>query len=113
MAILTAQVISHSEITPTFAAADVLGDSVSNDGRTYLHFKNADAAPHTATVNSRSNCSQGFDHDVVVTIPATTGDVKVGPFPKGRFDDSNGRITWTYDDVTSVTVGAFRLTETG
>ena len=109
MAILTAQRVTLTPAAPTFVAADAAGDRVKNNGSLFLEFKNTSASPVTITINSVTLCNQGFDHDVTVTVPATTGDRVVGPFPQTRFNDGDGFLTWTYSAVTSVTVGAFTL----
>jgi hypothetical protein len=46
--------------------------------------------------------------DDVVNIPAGQRR-KIGPWPPSIYNDLNGRVQLTYDGVTSVTVGAFRL----
>lgn len=109
MAILTSQRITLTPAAPTFVAADVAGDRVKNNGSLYLEFKNTNASPVTITINSVTLCNQGFDHDVVVTVPAATGDRVVGPFPQTRFNDGDGYLNWSYSAVTSVIVGAFSL----
>lgn len=93
----------------TFVAAGAGGDDFVNDGRTVLIVKNTDASPKTVTVNSQTLCSQGFDHDIAVIVPATTGEAVIGSFPKGRFNDATGKVLVTYSAVTSVTVAAVRI----
>jgi hypothetical protein len=57
-------------------------------------------------------CEQGSDHNVAVTIPATTGEKIVGPFSQERFNDGSGQVGFTYDGVTSLTVAAFKVSST-
>lgn len=110
MATLTVQTISLTGLEPTYAAAAAGGDEFPNDGRTFLHVKNTNAATRTVTINSRSNCDQGFDHDPAVVIDATTGDTMIGPFDTARFNDpATGRVSVTYSAVTGVTVAAIKL----
>lgn len=108
MATLTAQIIPLAGVTPALAAATAGGDQWANTGREYLHAKNAGASSINVTVNSQKACNQGFDHDVVVAVPAGQERL-VGPFPKDRFNDEDGYALITYSDVTSLTVGVFRL----
>lgn len=109
MAVLTVQSMTEQGLTPAFVAADVAGDSFANDGKTYLHVKNADAADITVTVDSQKQCDQGFDHDIVVTIPAG-GEKLIGPFNISRFKDlATGLVNVSYSVVTNVTVAAIKL----
>jgi hypothetical protein len=91
---------------PADYAAAVGPDTFVNDGRTFLHVKNTNAATRDVTIDSTKLCDQGFDHNQVVTIPATTGDVMIGPFPTARFGTT---VTVTYSAVTNLTIAAFKL----
>lgn len=108
MATLTVQEITLSSLTPSYASADAGGDEFSNTGRTFLHIINDGASSITATIDSRTNCSQGFDHNIEVTVGASS-EKMVGPFKPGRFNDDNGITDITYSAVTSVTVAAIAL----
>jgi hypothetical protein len=113
MATITATLISHTEIAfPTGSAAASGGDQVLNDGRTFLRFENS-SAERTVTIPYLTSCSDGVTHSVVVTVPATTGDVLVGPFPTAKFNNATGYLVWTYSDETGLTVTAFKLHATG
>lgn len=103
MAQLTVQVSSLSGTAPAFVAAAAGGDSFVNNGGTVLHVKNAGAGAITATIDSASPCSYGFDHDISVSIPAGAERI-IGPFNQTRFSTT---VNVTYSGVTSVTVGAF------
>lgn len=109
MAELTPQVIVLAGITPALVAAEAGGDDFVNSGRDFIHIKNGDASPMDVTINSQVDCNQGVDHDISVTIPASTGEKFIGPFPKDRFNDTAGKIQITYSAVTSVTIGIVRL----
>ena len=109
MAKLTPQVIALAGITPTLVAAEAGGDNFENSGRDFIHIKNANAAAMDVIINSQVNCNQGVDHDISVTIPATTGEKFIGPFPKDRFNDASGLVQITYSAVTDVTIGIVRL----
>lgn len=95
--------------TSPYVACAGGGDEFVNDGKTYIHLKNTNAATRTVTVNSQVNCSQGFDHNVSVTVGATTGEAKVGPFPTARFNDATGKVQLTYDAVTNLTIAIFSV----
>jgi len=109
MATLTPQEIVLTGITPTLVAAEAGGDEFVNSGRDFIHIKNGDASSMDVTINSQTPCDQGVDHDVVVAVPASTGEKFIGPFPKDRFNDAAGKVQITYSAVTSVTIGIVRL----
>lgn len=109
MATLTVQVINHTGLAVTYAAVAAAGDQFANDGRTFIHVKNVNAASRDVTVDSNNNCSQGFDHNLVVTVPATTGERMIGPFSPGRFDDNSGNVQLTYESEVGVTIAVLRL----
>jgi hypothetical protein len=47
-----------------------------------------------------------------VSVPATTGDRMIGPFPAHSFaDPTDGLADITYSSATSVTVAVFKLQE--
>jgi hypothetical protein len=105
---LIVQNISLGGVSPTFSAADSLGDTFDNGGKTFLHVKNGDTVSHTVTINSTKPCNYGFDHDESVSVAA--GDEQlIGPFNSVRFNDQNNKVNVSYDAVTSVTVAAIKL----
>lgn len=107
MALIPVQSISTVGNTATYTAA-ATSDTFANNGRTYIQYVNTNAATREATVDSLVNCNQGSDHNAVVTVPIT-GEVKIGPFPTSRYNDSGGLVTVTLDVITDVTVGVFSL----
>jgi hypothetical protein len=109
MALLTVYPTSLLGDSKAYVAADVAGDTFPNDGRVILHYKNVNAAPRTATVDSVRPCDQGVDHNAPVTIAATTGDEMVGPFDPARFNNASNLVSVTYDAVPGLTVAAIRL----
>jgi hypothetical protein len=108
MAILSVQIIPLIGLEPSYAAADVGGDEFVNSGRDFIHVKNGHTSEQTVTMNSQTACSFGFDHDAAVAIPASE-ERMIGPFPKNRFDDSNGKVLITYSGVTSLTIAVLRV----
>lgn len=107
MATLTVQDISRSGIVPSAASAATSGDAFANDGLTFVDLVSTTTALQTATFNSRVNCNQGFDHDVVVGIANQTK--RVGPFPTSRFNNAQAQVTITYSGVVGLTVAAFKV----
>lgn len=95
----------HTEATLTTRTPDAGGDAWENDGATMFHFLNSGVST-VVTFNAVTNCSHGFDHNLAITVPATTGDVWVGPLSTSRFNDANGRVGVTYSQVSGLTVQA-------
>lgn len=107
MALLTVQQIDLDGLTPAFVAAAAGGDTFANNGRSYVHVKNGGAGAITVTVDSVSNCNQGFDHNAGGSVAAGAEGL-FGPFPSARFNTA-GEVSVTYSGVTTVTVGAFSI----
>lgn len=110
MATLTVQESKFdTPVQPNLVSAAAGGDEFDNDGSTFFRVDNGDTSGKNVTFNSQKNCNFGFDHDSGPhTVPA--GETRVfGPFNTDRFNDSNGRVQVTYDDVTSVTVAVIKL----
>ena len=84
------------------------GDTFANDGRTFLHVKNANAGTCTVTVTATKACDvAGTLHTNVVVVAATTGDEMIGPWPPSVW---GGTVTvTTYSVTTSVSVAAISL----
>ncbi len=112
MPLLATEKIGESGLTATYTAADVGGDTIVNDGRTFLHLKNTDASPATVTVTAEIATTEkpGYGTltkaNAAVTVPATTGERFLGPFPAIAF----GRVgVLSYDSVTALTVAVLRI----
>ena len=111
MALIAAEKILESGLTATYTAANAGGDTIANDGRVFLHLKNADASATTVTVTTKTATTEkpGFGTltkaNAVTTIAATS-DEFLGPFPAIAFG-LVGAITYT--SVTSLTVAVLRI----
>lgn len=109
MAEITVQQISTAGLAPVAGvAAGATGDTVINNGRTYIEVTDGATTAPEVTIASQVSCDQGFTHDVVVNV-ASGGTMLIGPFPPNRFNNSDGMIEVTYDDTTSVTIRALSL----
>lgn len=104
---ITVQTCNLDGLETTYAAANADGNFFTNDGKTFLHVKNGDAADKTVTIDSPVDCNQGYTHDEAIVV--TAGEERmIGPFPPSRFN-SSGVVNVTYTDVTSVTVAAIKV----
>ena len=110
MTTLVVQEIDQDGVVVTFVAATAAGDDFLNDGRTYLEIVNGGAGAVVVTADSKSNCNQGFDHDLTLSVGAgLTG--RLGPFEPTRFNGADGLMDVTYDQDLTVTVAAVRLVQ--
>lgn len=104
MAQLTVQNIGLTGLAPTYTSASGGGDTFLNNGKTFLHVKNAGASAVTVTIDSKVLSNYGTDVDIAVSVPASS-ERMIGVFDIGRFSDLNtGLANITYSAVTSVTV---------
>ena len=117
MATLTVQSAVFGGLNYTSASAST-SDTFTNDGHTFLLFTNGNASSRTLTLGANDADKPGFGSiatpDTTVTLPGsgTNGGLCiVGPFPVDRFNDpSTGRVTYTLDVATGMTVAAVKLT---
>lgn len=114
MALLTVNSINQSglDISATAVAADVAGDSVKSASDLMIYVENNDVGAHTVTVAKPQATAQCGNlgtltvNDIVISVPA--GEARSFTIPQG-YSDASGNFAWTYDAVTSVTVGVFSL----
>jgi len=113
MAVLAVSQILITKIAQTLAAAAGGGDSFPNTGKEVFAIRNAGSSITLTAVASGAVCNYGLAastaHDQVITVPNDSVVYLIGPFPTLRFNDSNGRVQFTYSAVTSVTVAVFSL----
>lgn len=109
MAELAVQQILATGYEPTYAAADVEGDTFPWAARAFIHAKNGDASSHTVTVVSQYAATPGIaPDDIEVAIPA--GEERmIGPLRGEFFRNTDGSVEITYDAVTSVTVAVLTV----
>lgn len=103
------QETNRAGLAETFSAADnANGESIPNDGRTILHVKNTGGGACTVSV-AKSGIS-AIDGDAVAaktaSVPATTGDRLIGPFPIGIYGNP---LLVDYSTGTGVTAAAVRV----
>jgi hypothetical protein len=105
---LTPQSCGLTGLEATYGAANAEGNYFTNSGREIIHIKNGHSSPQTVTIDSPTECNQGATHDCAVEI--TEGEDRfIGPFPKGRFDDPNGRVNLSYSGVTALTIAVITV----
>lgn len=109
MADITVQNITTTGLTPVAGvAAAAAGDTVTNDGLTYIEIEDTGTTAPTVTIASQVQCDQGSTHDISVAVPS--GGIKfIGPFPPNRFNNVDGQLEVTYSSETDVTIRAFSI----
>ena len=105
---LTVQEVNRTGIAPSYTAASADGFFIPNNGRVMLHFKNTGSSSVVTYVTPGTYASQALA-DLTTTVPATTGDLMVGPFPPDFFNDPSGKMLITFSSTTGVTVAAVRV----
>jgi hypothetical protein len=97
--------------TPLGVAADVgLADEFANTGKELLVIDNvAGIVPCVVSIESSVTVDGQAVADRVVTVP--TGEVMViGPFNPGIYNDADGLVQISYDQVTDVYVAVLQVT---
>lgn len=112
--LLTAQLPVTSGLTPVYSAADAAGSAFVNNGKRFLHVKNGAGAPINVTIANPALVDGQAAPARVVSVPATTGDKMIGPFPSVYTQaDGTGQVFVDYSAVTTVTVALIEVTPVG
>lgn len=108
MALLTAQPVVITGTAPTYAAVNST-DTVQYRGQEqFLIVKNASGAPINVTLVVPGTKYGQAVADVVVAVPATTGERWIGPF-QADMADGDGIITINYSATTTVTAALVQM----
>jgi hypothetical protein len=109
---LTVQPVTIAGLTPTFSAPTDAGSgggwSFPNTGDQVIRIKNS-GAQRTVTILSPATIGGIAIADPTVTIPATTGDVTIGPFDPSIFNNADGAVYVEVDATTGLTAAALKL----
>ena len=102
MATLTVQALSPTAGLPSvagsYAAVAGGGDVFPNNGKTWVQFKNTNAATRTVTFGVNGKAPGGFSiTPPTITVPVTTGESIFGLFDPTIFNNSSGQVAMTYD----------------
>jgi hypothetical protein len=80
-----------------------------NSGRVVLHCKKSGAGACTVTLKTPAQV-QGLDlTDPTVTVPASTGDVMIGPFAPTIFNDGANDMRFNFSEVTGLTYALYEV----
>ena len=110
---LTVQTVNLAGLTPTFTAPGGAGSgngwTFPNDGSTYFRVKNGSGGAIVATILAPNTITTRGGAVTptapTVSVPATTGDVTIGPFDPTIFGTT---VTIEVASATSMTAAAFK-----
>lgn len=98
-------------LTATYTSTGLLTADlykIRNDGKVFMHFKKTGAGACTVTITTPGT-SQGLAiADQTVTVPATTGDVFVGPLSPSLFNDASSDVAFTISDTVGLSFAVIR-----
>jgi hypothetical protein len=113
---LSPQQMQASGVTPTYitsGASPLLNVTdtflVNNDGKVFLHFKKTGAGGCNVTIQTPGNVDGLAIADRVVVVPATVGDVMIGPFPPSVYNQPGTHDMYvTVSEVTGLSCAIIR-----
>jgi hypothetical protein len=112
MATLATQSITRAGLTPALTAAAGGGDKLTPDKDTMLMVLNGGGSAVTVTVVTPGTNQIGLNIDDVVVSVAAGATKLIGPFPAQFFaNPADGLASITYSGVTTVTVGALKVSQ--
>jgi hypothetical protein len=83
---------------------------VNNDGKTVFHFKKSGAGACTVTVDTPYTVDGLAIAQRTINVPATTGDVFCGPFPREIYNQPGTHdLKFTLSEITGLTCAAVRV----
>jgi hypothetical protein len=107
---VTQQVVrTGSGVTPTYNPTSAGGDKFSPGASVWVHAKNTNASPRIITFATAGKLAEFDVADMTATIPATTGDKMLGPFPADIFAAADGLVAMTYDAPTNLSIAVLQL----
>lgn len=83
---------------------------INNDGNTILHFKKSGLGACTVTVDTPYTVDGLAIAQRTITIPASTGDVFAGPFPRDIYNQPGVHdLRFTLSEITGLTCAVLRV----
>ena len=108
---LTVQRLLPTGVTPSYTGSLSAANTylVRNSGRVALHFKKSAAVDCVVTIQTPATVGGLAVAEQTCTVPATSGDKMIGPFPPRIYNDGSGDLKFTLSDVDGVTVAVVEL----
>lgn len=106
-----APVYTASGASPLLNVVDTF--RFENTGREVLHFKKTGAGDCQVTITTPGTVDGLAVADRVVAVPATVGDVIIGPFPTAHYNlpGTSTFAGFTVSEVTGLSVAVIRVKE--
>lgn len=80
-----------------------------NTGRTFMHFKKSAAVDCTVTIITPKTVGGLAVAEQAIVVPATTGDMFMGPFPPNIYNNGDGDLEFNVTDVDGLTAAFLEL----
>ncbi len=105
------QPVTTAGLSPTFDNANAAGLAFANNGRRILRVTNTSGSAVTVTVNIPGTLDgvAAANGGKQIAVPATTGDVTIGPFPAGTYNQADGKVYADFSAVTNVKVAVLEV----
>ena len=97
--------VVKTALTAAYTTGVIAGTStyvMKNDGRTIFRFYKTGANPCTVTVTATGYIRGAKEADLTFTVPASTGDVFVGPFEPNVYNDAYGDLRFSLSEATAI-----------
>ena len=104
--------VVRAGIAAAYTTGVVAGTStyvMRNDGRTIFRFYKTGANACVVTFVAVGQIKGQVAASATVNVPATTGDVFVGPFEPGLFNDAFGDMRFSLSEATAIFFEALSL----
>lgn len=101
-AITVIQSKGYEDTDLTYQSVWAAGDTVVNNGKTRLIFKNSSGSPCVATLDTPAK-QQGLDIANPTATVTSAADQVIGPFDPAIFNTAAGVISITYSGATNTT----------
>jgi hypothetical protein len=109
--VIPARVV-RAGLTASYTTGVIAGTStyvMRNDGRTIFRFYKTGANACTVTFTAVGKIAGQVAANATVSVPATTGDVFVGPFEPLLFNDAFGDLRFSLSEATAIYFEALSL----
>lgn len=101
-AITVTQSVGYQDTDLTYQSVWVSGDTMVNNGRTLLIFKNSSGSSCTATLDTPA-VTQGLAIANPTVTVTSSADQVIGPFDPAIFNTAAGVVAITYSGSTNTT----------
>jgi hypothetical protein len=104
-AITVTQSLGYDDTALAFQSVWVGGDTLVNNGRTFLVFRNSSGSSCTATLDTPATINGLAIANPTVTV-TNANDMVLGPFDPTIFNTAAGQVAITYSGSTNTTTVA-------